>query len=69
MPRPHCALPLTRSTVPEALLASHFGMRFDNVHTTNVSHVAALARPDAALAEGWSSEIESRQGIECEPAE
>jgi hypothetical protein len=41
-------------------------MRFDSVHTTNLAHVAVLARPDAALVGGWGFEIESMRGIECE---
>eukprot|EP01050_Picozoa_sp_SAG11_P008397 SAG11_NODE_738_length_7426_cov_14.966289_5_plen_227_part_00 len=41
------ALLLTHSTVLESLLASHFGMRFESVHTSNLSHL--VGRPLAAV--------------------
>lgn len=77
------ALLLTHSTVIESLLASHFRMCFDSVHTTNLSHVVVLATPAAAAgaadagdasaalqeAKGWSWEIEQVSGIECELVE
>ena len=62
------ALLLTHSTVLESLLASHFRMRFDSVHTTNLAYVAVIATPATAegSVEGWRWEIDSMSGIECE---
>lgn len=66
------ALLLTHSTVIESLLASHFQMRFDSVHTTNLAHLVVIATPislDTGKLEavaGWQWTIEKMSGIECE---
>lgn len=66
------ALLLTHSTVIESLLASHFSMRFDTVHTTNLAHLVVIATPAASGADqldtpsSWTWTIEQMSGIECE---
>ena len=59
------ALLLTHSTVIESLLASHFKMRFDSVHTTNLAHLVVLGTP-AHSADGWQWSIEHISGIMCD---
>lgn len=63
---------LTHSTVIESLLASHFKMRFDSVHTTNLAHLVVIGTPAPSDADqshpvdGWRWSIEKMSGIECE---
>ena len=65
------ALLLTHSTVIESLLASHFSMQFDSVHTTNLAYLVVIATPIARCMErsqtpdGWRWTIEQMSGIEC----
>ena len=66
------ALLVTHSTVIESLLASHFSMQFDSVHTTNLAYLVVVATPISSDTErsqtpdGWRWTIERMSGIECE---